>query len=164
MIRNSTESIIMPRSRPVLDARREEYFNEKCFVNSSGTSAGTLRSRSCGLQVAAQKLDTERSYPLQRKPTFPPGVESIFCQLLQLRVLRFGLLQDADAVSAFIAACGNSAEGDERNGQNLSIIQTLLPLVMPAMARSRPLGAAMAQVRNAPRWSQRAVAWPSRST
>ena len=42
----------MPRSRPVLDARREEYFNEKCLVNRLGTSVGTVRSRSCGLQVA----------------------------------------------------------------------------------------------------------------
>jgi hypothetical protein len=48
--------------------------------------------------------------------------------------------------------------------QKFSIIQTLLPLVMPWIASSRPFGAAIAQVRHAPRWSQSGVAWPSKST
>ena len=42
--------------------------------------------------------------------------------------------------------------------QKFSIIQTLLALVIPWMASSRPFGAAIAQVRHAPRWSQRGVA------
>jgi hypothetical protein len=48
--------------------------------------------------------------------------------------------------------------------QKFSIIQTLLPLVIPRIASSRPFGAAIAHVLQAPRWSQRGVAWPSRST
>src|ERR1700693_102081 len=54
--------------------------------------------------------------------------------------------------------------GKTFNIQKFSIIQTLLLLVTPMMASPWPLGAAIAQVRHAPRWSQSGTAWPFRST